>query len=136
VQVAPGLTRMPLRAEFEHAVIALDGPLLVGAPGRDRSVAEPRTATAPGQIAALGTGHDELEVEAREPVRLMLLGGTPFPEPVFMWWNFVARSADEVSGFYADWRDRDARFGEVPSPLDRIPAPTPPWEPIRSTHPW
>ena len=43
----------------------------------------------------------------------MLLGGVPFPEPVFMWWNFVARSADEVSTFYADWRDRGQRFGEV-----------------------
>ncbi|MCU0284568.1 MAG: pirin family protein [Candidatus Nanopelagicales bacterium] len=135
VLVQPGVTRFPLRADFEHAVIALDAPLLVGAPGRDRSVAEPRTATRPGQIAALGTGHAELEVEARGRVRLMLLGGLPFPEPVFMWWNFVARTADEVSCFYADWRDRGERFGVVPSPLDRIPAPVPPWEPIRSTQP-
>ena len=65
----------------------------------------------------------------------MVLGGVPFPEPVFMWWNFVARNADEVSTFYADWRDRAQRFGEVDSVLDRIPAPPPPWEPIRTTGP-
>ena len=65
----------------------------------------------------------------------MVLGGVPFPEPVFMWWNFVARNADEVSTFYADWRDRGQRFGEVDSTLVRIPAPPPPWEPIRTTDP-
>ena len=47
----------------------------------------------------------------------MLLGGEPFPEPVLMWWNFVARSRDEIDAAYASWRDQDDRFGRV-----RIPA--------------
>ena len=129
--VQAGVTTFPLRPEFEHAIIALDGPVLVGG-----QPAEPRTATGPGQIAALGTGRSEIEVRASRTTRLMLLGGTPFPEPVFMWWNFVARTPDEVSGFYADWRDGAERFGDVRSSLRRIPAPPPPWEPIRSTHAW
>jgi len=129
-QLRPGVTPVPLRPDFEHALIALDGPLLVGG-----EPAAPRTTTSPGQIAALGTGRSEIDVEARQPTRMMLLGGVPFPEPVFMWWNFVARNADEVSTFYADWRDRGQRFGEVDSSLGRIPAPSPPWEPIRTTHP-
>ncbi len=128
--VQPGVTTFGLRPDFEHAVIALDGPLLVG-----DALAAPRTPTNPGQIAALGPGRSEIDIEAREPTRLMVLGGVPFPEPVFMWWNFVARNADEVSTFYADWRDRAQRFGEVDSVLDRIPAPPPPWEPIRTTGP-
>jgi hypothetical protein len=129
VTVRPGVTTFPLRPDFEHALIALDGPLRVGG-----GAAHPRTATHPGQIAALGTGRAEVDVEAHEVTRLMLLGGTPFPEPVFMWWNFVARSADEVSTFYADWRDHGERFGDVRSALGRIAAPQPPWEPIRATH--
>ncbi len=128
--VQAGVTTFPLRPEFEHAIIALDGPLLVG----DEQAA-PRTATHPGQIAALTPGRSEVDVEARQETRLMLLGGVPFPEPVFMWWNFVARSADEVSTFYADWRDQGQRFGEVDSTLSRIAAPPPPWEPIRTTGP-
>ena len=130
VTVQPGVTTFPLRPDFEHAVIALDGPLLVGA-----EPAAPRTAANPGQIAALAPGRSEIDIEAREPTRLMVLGGVPFPEPVFMWWNFVARNADEVSAFYADWRDHGQRFGDVDSTLVRIPAPPPPWEPIRTTTP-
>ncbi len=128
VTLQPGSTTFALRPDFEHAVIALDGPILVG--GQPAAL---RTTTRPGQLAALGTGHDEIDLEAREPTRLMLLGGTPFPEPVVMWWNFVARTADEVSAFYSDWRTGAQRFGEVDSSLARIPAPPPPWEPIRAT---
>ncbi len=130
VTVQPGVTTFPLRPDFEHAIIALDGPLLVG-----NEPTAPRTAANPGQIAALAPGPCEIDVEAREPTRLMVLGGVPFPEPVFMWWNFVARNADEVSTFYADWRDHGQRFADVDSTLVRIPAPPPPWEPIRTSAP-
>ncbi len=130
VTIRPGSTTVPLRPDFEHAIIALDGVVTVaGEP------VVPRTATRPGQIAALAPGPHEVTVHASQTTRLMLLGGVPFPEPVFMWWNFVARNADEVSTFYADWRDRAERFGEVDSTLLRTPAPPPPWEPIRTTGP-
>lgn len=116
----PGSSTLPLRPDFEHAVVALDGEVLVGG-----AVARP------GQIAWLGVGRSEVEVQARDQARVLVLGGAPFPEKLFMWWNFVARSADEVSGFYSDWRDRGERFAAVDSALERIPAPTPPWEPVR-----
>jgi redox-sensitive bicupin YhaK (pirin superfamily) len=128
--IRPGVTTFALRPDFEHAVIALDGPLLVT--GDSTS---PKIPTKPGQIAALSPGLAEIDIEAREPTRLMVLGGVPFPEPLFMWWNFVARSADEVSGFYSDWRDGAQRFGDVDSTLARIPAPPPPWEPILTSRP-
>ena len=118
--VRPGSVTLPLRRELEHAVVALEGEVLV-----DGAVARP------GQIASLGVGREEVQVQAREHARVLVLGGVPFPEKLFMWWNFVARSADEVSGFYADWRDHGERFAPVDSALDRIPAPTPPWEPAR-----
>jgi hypothetical protein len=45
-----------------------------------------------------------------------------------MWWNFVARTLDEITDAWRAWRDHDDdRFGPVPSSLDRIDAPTPPW---------
>ena len=58
---------------------------------------------------------------------MLLLGGVPFGQPILMWWNFVARSREEITAAYEQWRAEDGRFGEVHSALDRIPAPPPPW---------
>jgi hypothetical protein len=44
-----------------------------------------------------------------------------------MWWNFVARSTDEVDAAVDNWQAIDERFGTVDSRLDRIPAPRPQW---------
>ena len=44
-----------------------------------------------------------------------------------MWWNFVARSREEISNAYRSWRQQDDRFGRVRSALPRIPAPPPYW---------
>lgn len=130
VTLGAGVTTFPLRSDFEHAVIAIDGPVQVNDRTGD-SVAAPRGTTGPGQIAALAPGRSEIDIAVAQTTRLMLLGGAPFPEPVFMWWNFVARSADEVSTFYSDWQGHGQRFGDVESALARTPAPPPPWEPIR-----
>jgi quercetin 2,3-dioxygenase len=59
----------------------------------------------------LDTGRTELSVKSRDGARLLLLGGTPFGEPVLMWWNFVARTPEEIAAARADWED--GRFGEV-----------------------
>jgi hypothetical protein len=58
---------------------------------------------------------------------VLLLGGVPFPEPIVMWWNFVARSHDEVDAARRDWQAGSDRFGTVDSGLDVIPAPPTPW---------
>ena len=81
------------------------------------------------RFAYLGLGRSELVLDAVEPARVLLLGGVPFGQPILMWWNFVARSRDEITGAYEQWRAEDGRFGEVHSSLDRIPAPPPPWLP-------
>ncbi len=57
---------------------------------------------------------------------MLLLGGTPFGE-ILMWWNFVARSRDEMEDAYRDWQAHAERFGTVPSDLARIDAPRPEW---------
>ena len=45
-----------------------------------------------------------------------------------MWWNFVARTREEVSAARRQWADDDGRFGTVRSPLERIEVGPPPWE--------
>lgn len=114
--VGAGRATWELNPAFEYAVIALEGQVRIG-----DAVARP------GQIATLGTDRQEIDLEALETSRVLLLGGVPFPETLVMWWNFVARDRAEISAAVAAWRDRGERFGEVDSRLDRIPAPLSPW---------
>jgi quercetin 2,3-dioxygenase len=102
---------------FEHAVVAIDGRVRVGP-----EVVEP------GWLALVPAGIEELPVEAEgEGARALLLGGEPLGERIEMWWNFVARDRDEITAAWREWRDRTDRFGDVPSALERIEAPHPPW---------
>jgi hypothetical protein len=113
---APGAV-LPLRKEFEHALVVLEGSVRLG----DQAVE-------PGVLAYLGMARDECRVELREPARALLLGGVPFPETLLMWWNFVARTTEEASEARRQWTERDERFGTVRSRLERIEVAKPPWE--------
>ncbi|HEY6746162.1 MAG TPA: pirin family protein [Mycobacteriales bacterium] len=114
--VRPGVPVWPLRPDFEHGLVMLSGEVAI----------DGRVVTS-DRFAYLGLGRDELVLDVVEPARVLLLGGVPFGEPILMWWNFVARTKDEITGAYEQWRAEDGRFGEVRSPLDRIPSPAPPW---------
>jgi redox-sensitive bicupin YhaK (pirin superfamily) len=107
---------LPLRQDFEYAVVVLDGA--VGIDGQPLR---------PGTLGYLGRGRDELELDVREPAKLMLLGGEPFEEPILMWWNFVARTREEIDAAYDSWKAQDDRFGTVRSTLPLIPAKAPFW---------
>jgi redox-sensitive bicupin YhaK (pirin superfamily) len=112
-------TVLPLRAEYEHALVVLEGRVTIA--GAD---------VEPGVLAYLGLGRDEcaLQSETGAPVRALLLGGVPFPEPILMWWNFVGRTREEVSEARRQWSADDGRFGHVRSSLQRIEVGRPPWE--------
>lgn len=113
-----GLADVPLDPAFEHCVVPLDGTIAVG----EGEVADL------GDIVVLGPGSEEVRVDAHAGDRWLLLGGEPLAEPVRMWWNFVARTQDELADAYEAWQARDTdRFGEVAAPLERIDAPRPPW---------
>ena len=101
---------LPLRAEREHAVFLMDG---------DAGIEnEPLAADT---LYYLGTDRTELALRSSAGARVLLIGGTPFREPVLMWWNFVARTPEEIAAARTDWEE--GRFGEVPYDGPRIPAP-------------
>jgi redox-sensitive bicupin YhaK (pirin superfamily) len=106
---------LPLRADFEHALIVLDGALRVDG--------QPLT---PGHLGYLGLGREEIAIDVIERTRAMLVGGTPFDEPVVMWWNFVGRSREEFVEAYDSWSSDDGRFGTVRSELERVTTVPPP----------
>ncbi len=106
---------VPLRPDFEYAVVVLRGGLEVdGVP------------IAPGRLAYLGAGRDQLDLRGDRCVA-MLLGGVPFEAPVMMFWNFVGRERAELAQAGRQWNAGDERFGRLASPLARIPAPAAPW---------
>jgi redox-sensitive bicupin YhaK (pirin superfamily) len=116
IDVREGTVSLPVDGRFEHAVAPLDGIVRIG----DEIVE-------PGWLALVPPGIAELPVTARGDARFLLLGGEPLGERIEMWWNYVARSKDEITAAWLDWRDRTDRFGDVPTRLERIEAPVPPW---------
>jgi hypothetical protein len=110
-----GATAVPLRPDFEYAVLLIDGD--VEANG---------IALRPGRLYYAAPGHGELTLASSpHTARLILLGGLPFPDDLVMWWNFVGRDHDEVAAARADWEAADiVRFGPVTGHgAERIPAP-------------
>lgn len=75
---------------------------------------------APGRLLVLRPG-DLLAATAREPARLLLLGGEPMDGPRFIWWNFVSSRAERIEQAKADWQA--ARFAPVPGDDEAIPLP-------------
>ncbi len=111
-------TIVPIRPEFEYAVVPIDRPLKVE-----------DVVTEPGALALVPMGYDHLRIETRQgPGRVLVLGGEPLGTEIKMWWNFVARTFDEITAAWRAWQDHDDdRFGPVDSSLRRIDAPPPPW---------
>jgi quercetin 2,3-dioxygenase len=117
LELHPPGTVLPLRREYEHGLVVLEGAVSVDG-----------TSVVPGVLGYLGAGREECRFAVDAPARALLLGGVPFPEPLVVWWNFVARDKEEVSMARREWSRSDERFGTVRSPLGRIKAPVPPWE--------
>lgn len=109
---------LPLREDYEHGAIVLDGEAQVG----DERLA-------PGTLLYLGCGRPEVSLRTgASGARLIVVGGVPFEEPVLMWWNFVGRDQEEITRACRQWNDAQARFGEVRGyDGPRLLAPLPPW---------
>jgi redox-sensitive bicupin YhaK (pirin superfamily) len=108
-----GTIALPLEPDFEHALVLLDGESQLD--GQSIST---------DTLYYLGCGRRELSLSSgREPARALVLGGPPFDETILMWWNFVARTSEEIAAARADWVS-GRRFGEVSAyPGRRLDAP-------------
>lgn len=102
VQVHPGRSlELPLQTHFEHALLLLSGDGMF-----DDQELEQRV------LYYMGSTRAAAHVASRHGCRILLIGGPPFPEQILMWWNFVARTQDEIVQARDDWEGR-RRFGEV-----------------------
>jgi quercetin 2,3-dioxygenase len=123
VQVQAGSSvELGLDSRYEHAALVLGGDCSVeGQPLEDR------------HLYYLGTSRSSVSFNSRKGCRVLLIGGPPFPETVLMWWNFVARTPEEIAQARTDWEEH-RRFGEVTAyvgprldapPLVRVARPNP-----------
>jgi quercetin 2,3-dioxygenase len=119
---ANGNLELPLDRSFEHAALLLTGDAEIDGQAIDSM-----------SLWYLGTSRSSVEFRSKSGSRVLLIGGPPFPETILMWWNFVARSAEEIAQARSDWQRRE-RFGEVAAyngprldapPLQRFASPNP-----------
>ncbi len=96
-----GTVDIPLTSAYEHAVLVLHGDCTL-----DGDALQPRI------LYYLGTNRDTASFSSITGADLLLIGGPPFGETILIWWNFVARTPDEIAEARADWEDR-RRFGDV-----------------------
>lgn len=116
LQLRAGTALLPADPRYEYGVIGIDGEVVVGG-----------VTVVAGTMAYLAPGLDELELHASASATVMVVGGVPLDEPLVMWWNFVARSRDEVVAAYQSWSSRDERFAPVDSRFAPIDVAAPAW---------
>jgi redox-sensitive bicupin YhaK (pirin superfamily) len=100
VHSGAGLT-LPLNSSHEHAHLLLAGDAEIEGQTLDER-----------NLYYLGTARSEISIGSRTSARLLLIGGPPFPESILMWWNFVARTPEEIAEARTAWEERRG-FGEV-----------------------
>lgn len=111
-----GSTVLPLEPGFEYAVVVVNGGVRVCG-----------SEVSSGELGYLGIGRDEVGIDADGEALVMLIGGEPFVDELVMWWNYVARSRDEITRAHRDWSTGSERFGVVHSSLERVDVADPPW---------
>ena len=113
---------LPLDHSFEHAALLLEGDTEIDGQSIDAT-----------SLWYLGTNRSSVEFRSRNGARVLLIGGLPFHETILMWWNFVARTSQEIAEARSDWQSHQ-RFGEVTAyqgprltapPLQRFASPNP-----------
>ena len=123
-----GSSTWPLRPDFEYAVYVISGAVAIHDAGRLGSLVARE-----GQLVDLRVHGDEMTLAAGGAARVLILGGEPLGEPLYMWWNFVGRSREEIAQAAQDWAayvetgaratEGTDRFTRVSSTLAPIAAP-------------
>ena len=123
-----GSSTWPLRADFEYAVYVVSGAVAIHDASRPGSLVARE-----GQLVDLRAHGDAMTLAVGDAARVLILGGEPLGEPLYMWWNFVGRSREEIAQAAQDWAayvetgahatEGTERFTRVASTLAPIAAP-------------
>lgn len=113
IVLQPGVTwETAVSPSYEHGVLVDTGVVRFDDTALDNAVLGVRDA---------GLDRLRLHNPTDAPARVMLLGGEPFDEGIVMWWNFIARSHEEIVALRAEWNADGQRFGQVRGYHGRVP---------------
>ena len=90
-----------INPKFEHAALVLSGDCILDGQDLEMQI-----------MYYLGPNRHCVSLQSAHGSRVLLIGGVPFQEKILMWWNFVARTPEEIAEARADWEETD-RFGIV-----------------------
>ena len=94
-------TTLPLNPQFEYGILPLIETAEIGG-----------EVVTPDNLLYLGKGRTQLHVNMPQGARLLLIGGEPFNEDILIWWNFVARTKEELIAATNAWNEGTV-FGKV-----------------------
>ncbi|WP_133137871.1 pirin family protein [Legionella rowbothamii] len=94
-------TKLPMNPRFEYGILPLDNEINIEG-----------TLIDPSMLLYLGCGRSELELNIPQKARFLLIGGEPFNEEILIWWNFVARTKQEIIDATNHWNNH-TYFDEV-----------------------
>lgn len=102
--------------DFEYGLLVDSGEVVFG----DTPIPEHHLGYQPA-------GATQLTLRAStSPLRAILIGGTPFEEPLVMWWNFVGRDHADILQARTEWQEGletgSTRFGHL-AHMPALPAP-------------
>lgn len=104
--------KLPLNPKFEYGILPLIGNIEI-----ENDMIGPDT------LLYLGCGRSELSIRMNKGSKVLIIGGEPFKEEILIWWNFVARTKEEIAQATTDWNNH-SRFGTVKDyEGDRLAAP-------------
>lgn len=95
--------------DFEYALYLIEGSL---------EVDETKYSNHEMVVFKVGSA---ISIKISKNTHCVLIGGKAFPNPKFIWWNFVSSSKEKIIKARDNWNA--GNFPQVPDELDRIMAP-------------
>jgi len=92
---------LPLNPKFEYGILPLIGNIEIA-----NEIVDIDT------LLYLPCGQSKISVRLQKGSRALIIGGEPFKEDILIWWNFVARTKEEMIKATTAWNNH-AAFGEV-----------------------
>ena len=93
----------------ENAIYIVEGGIQIGEAHYDHK-----------KMVVLEEG-SAVRFEMERNTLVYLLGGEPFPEERYIWWNFVSSGKELIEQAKTDWKEQ--RFPEIPGETEFVPLP-------------
>ena len=105
-----GALRLPLRRDFEYALMVLRGS--AGVRGESKAT-DTDSLVAENQFVYWPPGEAGLRLALAPNSQVIVLGGVPLAKHLTIWWNFVAFDRERIRQAWQDWEDGNDRFGHI-----------------------